>query len=731
MRTISTGKILAGQTPDKYAGRANELEQIVRCAGQVSFTGAQLSFAPRSGATELLLQAYDRMFREQGEVIPVYYSLRDHAGAVEAAREFVRELLTQIVAFRRNDPGTLFSSLSLDELSREALPADSAFVDEMIRNLEAGADDPALIVRKSLSVPSFAAAHGLRIFVMLDDLHIVRSMSDGQLITGSLAFLSRRPDFPFLTAAYRRSNVFQYELRRIELQPMLPADSAMYIEGCAEEFGISVSDPVRDLLRLSASGDLAVIRGILRRAAMDSLPLETYRDLASIYSSSVFGGTVRSIYDGVIRRACGGSIAEVTVVRLLHETIDDAGSRPPTEVWEKHLGLDAAETQKLIRELHCEELVRSVSNRIEPMSENHCFADYVAVRYGLEIEGTARAAAFAGFGADFLRRAPSIMEQEYRRSSALGLREALAAFDGKEVPRALFDYGDFKLKYKGLAPQEIKAQMQKDEEFLTLPRIVFSAHTDSFYKAIGLLTESERSAVAVGFETRDEEPDQQIVWIAAEVDAKLEADTALAEFWCDRLEMAAVMCGFERYQLWLIAPEGFTDEAVELMRGRSFYSSSRKQAELLRDRLAAGPEQAVDQPLEEYEIVIPMGDDAEMVAAHALEDIARRHNFGTKEINQIKTALVEACINAAEHSHSLDRRIHQKFVVGPGHITITVTNRGIRLIDKRNAAPPTDEGRRGWGINLMRQLMDEVRIEQVDDGTRISMTKYLSVANAA
>jgi anti-sigma regulatory factor (Ser/Thr protein kinase) len=43
-------------------------------------------------------------------------------------------------------------------------------------------------------------------------------------------------------------------------------------------------------------------------------------------------------------------------------------------------------------------------------------------------------------------------------------------------------------------------------------------------------------------------------------------------------------------------------------------------------------------------------------------------------------------------------------------------------------ADEPDEGRRGWGLKLMRRLMDEVSIEDVDDGTRIVMTKYLSAA---
>ena len=120
-----------------------------------------------------------------------------------------------------------------------------------------------------------------------------------------------------------------------------------------------------------------------------------------------------------------------------------------------------------------------------------------------------------------------------------------------------------------------------------------------------------------------------------------------------------------------------------------------------------------------------MGEDTELIAAHAVEEIARRHRFTSKAINQIKTALVEACINATEHSHSPDRKIYQKFSIEKDKIVITISNRGLRLADKKAKEIKPDEGRRGWGLKLMQTLMDEVKFEQVDDGTRISMVKYL------
>ncbi|MCV5473471.1 ATP-binding protein, partial [Escherichia coli] len=57
--------------------------------------------------------------------------------------------------------------------------------------------------------------------------------------------------------------------------------------------------------------------------------------------------------------------------------------------------------------------------------------------------------------------------------------------------------------------------------------------------------------------------------------------------------------------------------------------------------------------------------------------------------------------------------------------TVTISNRGIRLADVSPAANGSERAkRRGWGLELMRRLMDEVRIEETDDGTRIRMTKF-------
>src|SRR5439155_16891993 len=163
----------------------------------------------------------------------------------------------------------------------------------------------------------------------------------------------------------------------------------------------------------------------------------------------------------------------------------------------------------------------------------------------------------------------------------------------------------------------------------------------------------------------------------------------------------------------------------ELLNEREAYNSSRGQVELLTARIKSEATEKETSRPDEYEMVIPMGADTELIAAHTIEQIARRVNFRPEAINQIKTALVEACINAAEHSLSPDRKIYQRFRVEDDKLVVTVASRGVvpaNLASQNgqevSAKDKTEDAksRRGWGLKLIQTLMDEVEFERVDDG---------------
>ena len=156
----------------------------------------------------------------------------------------------------------------------------------------------------------------------------------------------------------------------------------------------------------------------------------------------------------------------------------------------------------------------------------------------------------------------------------------------------------------------------------------------AFYPPIEQAADQERCAVAHGFDAGQYSDASEVVWLAAEIESKLEAGRGITEVWCDRLMQVARVCGFQRVRLWLVAPEGFTAEASELLNEREAYGSSRHQLELLTARInAASAAMAPRDCARRVEMVIPMGDDTELIAAHTVEQIARRISFTPEAIN--------------------------------------------------------------------------------------------------
>jgi serine/threonine-protein kinase RsbW len=730
-------KILSTVSSADFIGRNRELEILLRHAnGENQSRGLLLLSAPALGASEVLRQTYDRLFAEQGEVIPFYFSLKNSGKTSRhAALRFLQTFLQQTVAFRRKDEKILDFGIDISELSQLAAPSDGYWIDRLIESClsEKSLDDELAFVRSCLTAPLRAAANNAQIFVMIDDLQEAESLSDGVDFVAELKEIFSRSEMPFVFAGLRRFLLTQAQTGNaklddaeiLQIEPLSFADSGFLAENLAAKYSVRISEQTRDLIAVQFGGNPTFIKFIFQAATERKQDLDSFQPVEQIYADELFGGRIGKFYDHVFGEISAKIETQKTLVGLLYDALTIDRGKTQIESWQLRAGLQESDFSRAIKLLNVREVVRLTSNLIELMSENEVLTDYIAARFRLETLHENRALVVGETVSELLKRAPQTMAKFYRHGSAIGLRELLSIFDCQETPVALLDYQKFKEKYKGAETEEVISDLAGETEKITLPQIVYTAHTVAFYPLISQFAEKERSAVAFGFEESKYTDEDEIVWIAAEIDSKLEAAKDLTEFWCDRLEVVALMCNFLRYKIWLISPEGFSPEALEVLKSRNAFGSSRRQVKLLVNHLDAEDLLGEKSIADEYEMVVPMGDDTEMIAAHAVEEIARKHHFTTKAINQIKTALIEACINASEHSHSPDRKIYQKFSVEDDKIIITISNRGLRLADKSAREITPDEGRRGWGLKLMKTLMDEVKLEQVDDGTRISMTKYL------
>ncbi len=723
--------ILSTISAENFIGRTEETDFILHHAKEEEreLRGLLVLSAPKLGASELLRQIYDRLFYEQPEKIPFYFRLKkSDKTAKNAALRFLQTFLLQTVAFRRNDKKILDASPDVCEISQLAQPSDGYWIDRLIETCQSKSklNNYSTFIKNCLSAPLRAAANEAKVFVMIDDVHESLHLENGDLFLEILREVFSHSNTNFVIAGRRRfvfDEFYSGNFKTLEIKPLSLSDAGFLAENLAKTFSIKINDQTRDLLAEQLKGNPLFIKSVFEAANVSSL--ESYHTVEKIYADEIFGGKIGNYFDEIFNEIAPDIETDQDILGLLYDALTVETGKMPLESWQNRSGLKGGEFYGAIQLLNIHEFIRVSSNQIEAMSENQALTDYITARFRLEILAENRALVIAEMLSDFLKRAPRLMAKFYRRTSAIGLRELLAVFDYQEIPAALLDYSQFKNDLKGASNAEILKFLANDENKIHLPQVAFAAHTVAFYPSIEQFVEKERSAVAFGFLEPNYTDENQIVWVAAEIDSKLEATAELAAFWCDRLEMVALMCNFLKFKVWLVAPEGFSPEASEVLRKRNAYGSSKKQIELLIEYL--GAEITISEKVNpnEFEMVVPMGEDTELIAAHAVEEVARRYNFPSKAINQIKTALVEACINASEHSHSPDRKIYQKIAFEDDRIIITVSNRGLRLQDKNAEQINPDEGRRGWGLKLMQKLMDEVKFEQVDDGTRISMVKYL------
>lgn len=136
----------------------------------------------------------------------------------------------------------------------------------------------------------------------------------------------------------------------------------------------------------------------------------------------------------------------------------------------------------------------------------------------------------------------------------------------------------------------------------------------------------------------------------------------------------------------------------------------------------------------EVHLTIPVAPDMEIVATAVVAALGEWMEMERDKIDEIRMAVVEACINAFEHSDTPDRKVDIDFKNGVADgsrvfLELGVSDAGKGFDPARVATPEIvtklkANRKRGWGIKIIESLMDDVRIESGTHGTRIVMRKY-------
>ena len=137
--------------------------------------------------------------------------------------------------------------------------------------------------------------------------------------------------------------------------------------------------------------------------------------------------------------------------------------------------------------------------------------------------------------------------------------------------------------------------------------------------------------------------------------------------------------------------------------------------------------------LKEVNLALRLAPDMELEACDKACSIAESMKMSPDKVDEVRMAVVEACINAIEHSDAKDRKLFVTFAVlgndEPEILRITVRDHGVGFDPENLVQPKIEEKiraarKRGWGLKIIEGLMDEVTISSDPDGTNLVMSKY-------
>lgn len=743
------------QPDESFVGRRQEIDQIYRLALEASGPRrhSTLLMGRRGiGKSEILRRAYNLLFWNQSRVVPIHMTVtKETQELVAFARQWLATFLRQYVGFKRRDAELINDeAMPFKRAVRLAHESDQPWLRQLVANFEESLrdEDWICLLRNSVAA-SLLTARNLRepIFTIVDEFQRVgRLHHEGESITlaGQFEYILQSHDAPHLIAGSSLrviqrmlgSNLMGRHIERLRIEPLTERSSVRLWELLCNSLDVEHRRELGLEVATQLEGVPLYIQALVRAAAQQRIALTSLRNFQMVYAQDVLNGEIDSGWASLLDEALAEISDRRAALVLLKHLCQDEALKPVA--WERLrglTGLEDDELQSVAERLERAGLLEIGHSQLLPLADG-VLRDWVNMTVERELSGNAASALCQELVRDRLMRGEQGQRVRSQVRVARKIEALLSQWDGQSIQPVLFAWPKFHGLQKGKLYEDIAEAIEKTPATQQLPQIVGVSPA-----AEG--PQSHPTLLAYGFDEGRHLPGNECI-VITQVHHTGEAVTATqAEDFLAFTDEIIAPTGIERVHRWLVARGGFTPEAADVLEPSEVWLSDFTQFQLITRRFGVQTEQMIHSritpvgfaealSLGEYALAIPMAADTELVAASAIDQVAMQSGLSDAARGQVKMAVIEACINAREHGGEMGT-ITLTARSTDTHLEITVENPG-RVFDPGEVAEPVLEqkmgkgkslrDKRGWGLKLMRNLMDEVVFEPTDEGTRVRMIKY-------
>lgn len=702
----------------EFFGREVELEYVLKRAAEAGKAPCAMYLLGRRyiGKTEVLRRAYNRLFFGQTKVVPVYYQFKN-LSPEDFAEDYLKAVIKQCIAFLGRAPGIAREEVSFKGLRGLVERSDMEGILGLIsRHTECRASsDHLTLLRNALSAPRFVSARlRVQVFLILDDLDLAPRVFSSKEEEGILKEYAEELLFgaPFI-ASGRGAKVLEgcasfCGVEIIPLQGLKEDDALSLMVRMCGQYNIDFDTEVLTFAVHLTGGAPVYIKNIVWAAARGKKSIKSLRELVELYVGEVVSGNTAMLFRSAV------PIRGLEELKAAYACSNCARALSEEEIKER-LGLEQGKVKDAVESLAKAGLVEA-GYGLARWAGDRVVKDFAGYVYETEVRGRKPEEAKTDLTLKRLSEGFEVRGGNIRGNLKEETAELLKTFNGQTIPKAVF---------KG----RMAAASEEDE--IRLPYIAgcFEGGGDK-------AGEEELSVlVAQGFHNTRYDDKNRVTWVVGVKDAMVPASSSDAEDFIRRADIVMERFGVTTVARWIVSREGFTREAASKLGAEGIWTTDMDWFKILKDAVvggwAGGKPPEVGTPLKEFEMTLPMKARAELVAAATAGEIATEMGFDEDSMSGIKMAVIEACINAFEHSRLKFGSVRVRFVAGEDGLAVYVENSG-RVFDRMclsegyvSRSFQSKGRRRGWGMEMMKGLMDSVTFEKIKGGTRLVMVKKL------
>ena len=718
----------------EFFGRRREIDYICSRATEPHklLPGMFLTGKRWVGKTEIIRRVYQWLFWNQAAIAPIYYQFKSGTLPEDFAGDYILETVKQCLAFIKRDPQIIHANSTLNELETMLLEIDVSGVAELISSYkEAKKDgDYTAALKYAVRAPHILSHQwNIPVFLMLDDTSRIAGKGHSRewsAIVNECGNPLRHDSFSFLMAGATKrilpGDALNGSVEEIELTGLdEELATALMVEICRRN-STQYDTEILAIAARKLEGNPMYLKSLVWSAAKMKKGLSSLKDFADVYAQTLTDGNL------------GFSLNAAVALETLHDlkvlnVYAHAGQENPVEEISAKLKCDPDVVKRTVDRLVSFGLLEKNLGAIAWTGGN-VVKDFVEYVYGTRVAGKTSEEIKAQIISKELKEGFSVKGEKVEGKIKAEIIDVLTAFSGQMAPAFLFR--------NPIQPSPSKNSLyppglnDKESDAIQLPHVVGCFGSTRWEK-----NESGMPIViANGFKNGRYDDAHEVFWMAGIKESPSPVTVDEATDFIRRCTLLQRHFKPAAPVRWVVGTEGFANDARHRLTGEGVYTTDTEQLGMLktllerRDAIIPHSGIQVTSSNQEFDVVLPMSPRAELVAARAAEEIGAGMGFDDDAVSRIKAALVEACINAFEHCKIKGSKVYLRFVVGNDRLVVQVQNKGA-LFDRMPAPGTLTEPasglphKRGWGMELMKGLMDEVKLETLSSGARIVLVKYL------